>query len=84
MAGTQKLPSNRLGFISKSKTGKSMLTVEQDMTLKAGYRLIIESPQSEIDSLVTNGFIDEDVAEERKSKIPKWKLSVVKLLPPQE
>jgi hypothetical protein len=72
---------NRLGYISKSKTGKSMLTVEQDMTLKVGDKLIIESPKAEVDGLVAKGFLDEEAAAERKSKIPEWKLSNVKLLP---
>jgi ribosomal protein S20 len=81
---TNKIQANRLGFISKSKTGKSLLTVEQDMTLQAGDKLLIESPQSEIDNLVAKGFIDEETAEERKNKLPKWKLSNVKLLPRSE
>ena len=73
---------NRLGFISKSKDGKkSLLNVEQEMTLRPGDRLIIEKPADEINSLVARGKMSEEKAQEVIAKIPSWKLSNVKLLP---
>ena len=72
-----KPPKNYLGFISKTKTGKSMITVEQDFTLKKGDKLFISKPSDTIDSLVANGIISEEAGETRKAKIPEWKLSEV-------
>lgn len=78
----RKIQKNRLGFMSKSKNGKStLITVEQDMTLTAGTRLILQKPADEVDSLVRNGVIEEDEGEARKVKIPEWKLYNINVLP---
>lgn len=80
-----KVAKNRLGYISKSKDGKStLLTVEQDMVLKAGDRLILKKPSDEVESLAKNGVISEEKKEQLLSKLPAWKMSVVNLLPRSE
>lgn len=79
---TYKVPKNRLGYVSKSQaSGKNIITVEQDMLLKKGDKLILNKPSENIDSLVKNGQITEEVAERRKSAIPEWKAFEVTVLP---
>jgi len=72
-----KPPKNHVGYISKSKNGNSILTVEQDVTLKKGDKLILKKPIENLEGLRDNGIIDEAKFEERASKIPEWKLSEV-------
>ncbi len=72
-----KAPKNYVGYISKTLKGKSMITVEQDFVLKKGDKLFISKPQDTIDSLVANGVITEEQGEQRKEKIPDWKLSEI-------
>jgi hypothetical protein len=81
---TFKVPKDRVGYVSKSKTGKSIITVEQDMTLKAGDKLILQKPTEVIDSLVKNGVLSEEVGEQRKSSVPEWKTHEVSKLPPMK
>lgn len=81
---TFKVPKDRVGYVSKSKTGKSIITVEQDMTLKAGDKLILQKPAETIDSLVKNGVISEEAGEQRKGSIPEWKTYEVSRLPPMK
>lgn len=71
-------PKGHVGYISKSKSGNSILTVEQEITLKPGDKLIIKKPIDNLQSLLDNGIIDEAKFNERSSKIPEWKLSEVK------
>jgi hypothetical protein len=75
-----KLPEGHVGYISKSKAGNSMITVEQDITLKKGDKLSIRKPQDEIDARLERGFITEEQAEKYKSYVPEWKLSEVKVM----
>jgi hypothetical protein len=70
-------PKNHVGYISKSKAGNSMITVEQDLVLKKGDKLIIKKPVDSLKSLLDNGLIDEAKFEERAAKIPDWKLSEI-------
>lgn len=77
----RKMPKNYLGYISKSKTGKTMLKVEQGVTLDAGDMLIISTPQENIQSLADNGVITQEQADERIEKVPDWKLYEVSRLP---
>ena len=72
-----KQPKNHVGYISKSKSGNSILTVENEITLKPGDKLIIKKPIDNLQGLLDNGIIDEAKFEERSSKIPEWKLSEV-------
>lgn len=84
-ATARKVAKNRLGFVAKSKNGKSIiLTVEQDMTLSAGTKVILQKPSEEVDSLVRNGLITEEEGETRKSKIPEFKLYNANVLPTQQ
>lgn len=78
---TFKVPKNRLGYVSKSKTGKSIITVEQDITLKAGQKIILSKPADNIDRLVSGKFLTEEQGEERKSKVPEWKTFECDILP---
>ncbi len=81
----RKVAKNRLGFVAKSKNGKSIiLTVEQDMTLSAGTKVILQKPSEEVDSLVKNGLITEEEGETRKSRIPEFKLYNANVLPSQQ
>lgn len=75
------LPKNRVGYVSKSESGNSIITVEQDITLKAGQKIILTKPADNIDRLLKNGYLTEEQAEDRKSKVPKWKTHEVDLLP---
>lgn len=77
---TFKLPPEQVGYISKSKAGNSMITVEQDIVLKKGDKLSIKKPSDTIDSLVARGILTEEQGEDRKSKIPEWKLSEVRVM----
>ena len=79
-----KQPKDKVGYVSKSKTGKSIITVEQDMMLKKGDKLILTKPAENIDSLVKNGIISEEAGEQRKSTIPDWKTYEVSKLPPMK
>lgn len=79
-----KQPKDKVGYVSKSKTGKSIITVEQDMVLKKGDKLILQKPSDNIDSLVKNGVISEEAGEQRKSTIPEWKTYEVSKLPPMK
>ena len=81
---TYKLPKNRVGYVSKSKTGKSILTVEQDITLKAGQKIILEKPSDIIDGLVKRGILTEEIGESRKEKTPAWKTHEASVLPDRE
>ena len=81
---TFKVPKNRVGYISKSKTGKSILTVEQDLTLKKGQKIILGKPSENIDRLVKSGFITEEVGETRKAGVPEWKTHECDLLPDRD
>jgi hypothetical protein len=78
---TFKVPKNRVGYVSKSKSGKSIITVEQDITLKAGQKIILTKPAETIDRLLAAGIIDEATAEKRKSSTPEWKTFEAELLP---
>lgn len=75
-----KQPKNHVGYVSKSKAGNIMITVEQDLVLKKGDKLMHKKPSEEIDGLVERGFITEDQGEQRKEKVPEWKLYVVSVL----
>lgn len=69
------MAKNYVGYISKSKSGNAVvLKVEQDMVLKSGDALILQTPSEVLDSKVAAGFIEEDYAEQLKEKIPSWKL----------
>ena len=72
-----KYPKNHVGYISKSKAGNSMITVEQDIVLKKGDKLILKKPIENLEGLLNAGVIDEAKFEDRASKIPEWKLSEV-------
>jgi hypothetical protein len=74
-------PKNLFGSISKKDNGSLILTVEQDFSLKKNDKLVIVTPQDDIDGLVSRGFITEDEGETRKERVPKWKQYLVKLLP---
>ena len=72
---------DHVGYLKESEKGNQILVVEQDITLSKGDKIILKSTTDEVDSLVRNGFINEEQAEERKAKIPEWKLAVAKVLP---
>lgn len=75
-----KHPKNHVGYVSKSKAGNIMITVEQDVVLKAGDKLIQRKPAEVIDGLVERGIITEEKGEERKEKTPEWKLYEVSVM----
>lgn len=81
---TFKQPAGKVGYVSKSKTGKSIITVEQDMVLKKGDKLILEKPVDVINGLEQRGFLTAEKAEERRSSIPEWKTHEVSKLPPMK
>lgn len=79
-----KKPANYVGYVSKSASGLVLLTVEQDMVLKKGDKLIQKKPAEAIDGLVQKEFITEEEGEKRKARIPDWKLYEVTKLPSRE
>lgn len=70
-------PKNHVGYISKSQSGNSVLTVENEITLKKGDKLIIKKPEDNLQSLLDNGIIDQTKFDARVASIPEWKLSEV-------
>jgi hypothetical protein len=81
---TYKIPESRVGYVSKSQSGNSVITVEQDMTLKKGDKLILQKPAEIIKGLQQRGVLTEEVAQERLSKVPEWKTHEVSKLPPMK
>lgn len=75
-----KYPKNHVGYVSKSKAGNVMITIEQGLTLNAGDKLMQKKPADVIDSLVEAGYLTEEQAEQRKAKVPEWKLYEVSVL----
>lgn len=75
-----KKPKNLLGYVSKSQNGNVIITVEQDMVLKKGDKLIQKRPADVLDGLAEAGIITEEECESRKSKVPEWKLYEVSRL----
>ena len=67
-------PKNHVGYVSKSQSGNIIITIEQDMVLKKGDKLIQKKPIDVLQSLLDNGIITEEKFEDRSSKIPEWKL----------
>lgn len=79
-----KSPKNRVGYVSKSQNGNIIITVEQDMVLKKGDKLIQRKPIENLQSLLDNGIITEEKFEQRVDAIPDWKLYEVDKLPSRE
>ena len=61
-----------------------MITVEQDMVLKAGDKLIQRKPKENLESLLKNNVIDEETFERRVESTPEWKLYEIDKLPSRE
>jgi hypothetical protein len=80
----RKMPKDRVGYVSKSKAGNSILTVEQDVVLKAGQKIILQKPTDVIDGLLKRGILTEEQAESRKSSVPEWKTHEASLLPDRD
>lgn len=81
MEKTFKTAKNRVGYVSKSKAGRNILTVEQDFILKKGDKIILNKPADAIQGLLERGVIDEETAERRKATVPAWKTFEADLLP---
>lgn len=79
-----KLPENHVGYLKESEKGFQILVVEQNIQLSKGDKIILKAPQDEVDSLQAAGYLTEEQAEDRKSKIPEWKLAVAKVLPKRD
>lgn len=69
---TFKVPKNRFGTLKKAKSGSLYIEVDQDMNFAKGEKLFLKTPAADIDGLVERGFIQADVAEERKAKVPEF------------
>jgi hypothetical protein len=76
------MPESQVGYVSKSQSGSSIITVEQDMVLKKGDKLILQKPVDIINGLQKRGIITEEKAQERLAKVPEWKTHEVSKLPP--
>lgn len=68
------LPKNHVGYVSKSQSGNVIITIEQDMVLKKGDKLIQKKPADVLQGLLDRNIITEEKFEERVAKIPEWKL----------
>ena len=73
-----------IGSVRKSEKGGFYLKVDEDVTLKAGMSLQLEKPADAIDRLCDLGYIESDVAEERKAKVPDYIKFDVKLPPARD
>ena len=69
---TFKPAANVIGDLCKGKDGKLYIKVVQDITLKTGQYINLQSPTEKLDWLVANGKITEEQREERESKIPDF------------
>lgn len=49
------------------------IKVTKDINLKEGDNVYLDKPEDKIAKLVELGFIDEEEAEKRLSKVPDWK-----------
>lgn len=78
---TYKLPANRVGYVSKSKTGKSMITVEQDIVLKKGQKIILDKMDDVYARMEASGKIKPEVIERIRENTPEWKTHEVSVLP---
>lgn len=78
----RKYAQNHVGYVSRSQSDFLILTVEQDMVLSAGDKIIFNTPQDVLSSKFAAGFlkdqdgnlISEDRLAEMQSKVPEWKL----------
>jgi hypothetical protein len=77
---TFKLPENYVGYVSKSKAGNIMITVEQDLALGKGDKLMHKKPLENLEGLLERGFIDQAKFDERAAQIPEWKLYEVTVM----
>lgn len=67
-------PKNHVGYVSKSQAGNIIITVEQDIVLKKGDKLIQKKPAEIFQGLVDRGLMTEEKMQERLDKTPEWKL----------
>lgn len=62
----------KVGAVLKGKKGGYYLRVDESIKLKKGDNLTLRTPSEGLDGLVAAGHLDEEKAEERKAKIPKY------------
>lgn len=78
------LPKNHVGYVSKSQAGNNIITVEQDLVLKKGDKLILKKPADVLQGKVNQGYMTEEKMEQILSKIPDWKLFEVQKMNSKE
>lgn len=84
VASETKSPSKKtawpkVGQMLLSQKGSYYVKFDQDVTIKAGETLMLRKPADEIASLVANGHLDQEKADERLAKIPDFvKFNVIK------
>lgn len=81
-ASDRKSGFREVGTIFERKDGSGFfLKVNEDVTLKAGQTLNLETPQSKIERLLAFGYLSEEAADARLANLPKTiKFDVI--LPP--
>lgn len=66
--GTMSLKKAKEGVTKKEYN----FLVKEDITLKKGQYLTVQDPRETVKILLSKGFLTEEQAEERLSKIPDW------------
>ncbi len=72
---TFKVPANRVGYASKSKAGNTVITVEQDITLKKGQKIILNKKSDIMAKAEANG---------KQLNFPEWLTHQVDVLPDKD
>lgn len=60
----------RVGQVLVSKSGKTYLKFEKNVTISEGEALFISTPQEDINFLLTSGKITQEEADLKLSKVP--------------
>ena len=71
---------NNVLQVNEAKSGNFYVEIKEDITFKAGDRVMLKSKADDIDEQVKNGVIDEDRGEELKDKL-SWIKYVGNLAP---
>ena len=70
-----------IGDLTKNDKGTQIIKVVQDITLRAGDKLIFEPFDKQLEGLVAKGFMSEEKANETFKSVGSWKLGRLKKLP---
>lgn len=75
---------DHVGYLSKSTIGQSTITVEQDITLKKGDKIVLEKMSDKFAGMLKSGKVSEEVVEAIKAKTPDWKTHEARVYTPKK